>query len=163
MKPLLVFNGEQFDSDDTCKHLKNYFLDFFNGEEADGINLSGLEYVLSFTATPDNKIYLRSYLVQMKKSGVRTPRIELEEMGPMFDFVIRRTQPPKNDLWKKAIKVPEELKPKKEKNVTRDELGDQYGRIHVGQQDIHKIQTRKMKGLKRRRSEDEGEQEEDEE
>ena len=33
-------------------------------------------------------------------------------------------------------------------------MGDQYGRIHLGKQQFDKIQTRKMKGLKRRRDDD---------
>lgn len=53
--------------------------------------------------------------------------------------------------------------PKKVKNIETDELGDQYGRIHVGQQNLDKIQTRKMKGLKRRASVDEDDENEAEE
>lgn len=33
-------------------------------------------------------------------------------------------------------------------------MGDKIGRIHVGKQDLDQMQTRKMKGLKRRRDED---------
>ncbi|KAF7722776.1 rRNA-binding ribosome biosynthesis protein rpf2 [Apophysomyces ossiformis] len=157
MKPLLVFNGEGFGSDETLKNIKNYFLDFFNGESTDAINVGGLEYVVSFTATPDNHILLRTYLIQMKKSGTKTPRVEMEEMGPHFDFVVRRTVAPKSDLWKAAVKVPRELKPKKVKNIDVDEMGDKVGRIHVGNQELHKIQTRKMKGLKKRLAEDDEE------
>ncbi|KAI7852881.1 Brix domain-containing protein [Circinella umbellata] len=157
IKPVMVFNGDKFDSDDTFKNLKNYFLDFFNGELVDGVDLAGLEYVMSFTASPkedDPRIMVRSYLIQMKKSGSKTPRVELEEMGPMMDLVVRRTEAPKSDIWKKACKVPNELKGKKEKNKERDDMGDQYGRIHLGKQQFDKIQTRKMKGLKRRRDDD---------
>ena len=38
---------------------------------------------------------------------------------------------------------------KKKKNLEVDEMGDLRGRIHVGKQDLGKLQTRKMKGLKR--------------
>lgn len=110
IKPLMVFNGERFDNDETCKNIKNYMIDFFNGEVVDSVNLGGLEYVMSWTATPDDRILLRTYLIQMKKSGTKTPRVELEEMGPHMTFVIRRTEAPKADLWKKAIQVPKELK-----------------------------------------------------
>lgn len=37
---------------------------------------------------------------------------------------------------------------KKKKNVGVDEMGDLRGRVHVGKQDLNKLQTRKMKGLK---------------
>ncbi|KAI8085052.1 brix domain-containing protein 1 [Halteromyces radiatus] len=159
MKPLLVFNGEAFDSNPTCQSIKNYFLDFFNGDASDAVNLNGLEYVVSFTALSETKIVMRTYTVQMKKSGVKTPRVELEEMGPHYDFVVRRANAAKADLWKAATKVPTELKKPKVKNVNVDEMGDKLGRIHVGQQELHKIQTRKMKGLKKRAADDSDEEE----
>lgn len=49
--------------------------------QVETIRLQGLEHVLSFTATDDGAIYLRSYRIQLKKSGQRTPRVELEEIG----------------------------------------------------------------------------------
>lgn len=53
---------------------------------------------------------------------------------------------------------------KVKKNVETDIVGDKVGRIHLGKQDLSGLQTRKMKGLKRRRGvEDEavGDAEED--
>jgi len=159
MKPLMVFNGELFDTHDNYKNLKNLFTDFFHGQNIDAINLTGLEHVITLTAAPlegknAGMIYLRVYTIQLKKSGAKTPRIELEEMGPSLDFKLRRVQLPKPEIWKLATKVPKELKPKKVKNVEKDELGEVYGRIHVGNQNLEKIQTRKMKGLKKRGTED---------
>lgn len=149
LKPLMIFNGDRFESDEKCKYIKNYFLDFFNGEETDAINLAGLEHVISLTATPDDRILFRTYAIQMKKSGLKTPRVELEEMGPSYDFKIKRTSVPKQEIWNSAVRISKEVKPKKAKNIEVDEMGDKYGRIHLGKQEIDKIQTRKMKGLKR--------------
>ena len=38
-----------------------------------------------------------------------------------------------------------------------DIVGDKLGRIHVGNQDLRKLQTRKMRGLKRRAGDEDGE------
>jgi len=38
-------------------------------------------------------------------------------------------------------------------------MGDKIGKIHVGKQDLKSLQTRKMKGLKRSRNEDDGDDE----
>lgn len=46
----------------------------------------------------------------MKKSGSRTPRIEVEEMGPSLDLVLRRTHLASDDLMKAATKVPKVVK-----------------------------------------------------
>jgi ribosome production factor 2 len=145
----MVFNGDRFESDPVYKSLKNYFLDFFNGEVTSAVNLAGLEHVISVTATPEGPIHFRSYTISFKKSGSKTPRVELEEMGPNYDFTVRRTSVAKPEVWKSAIRVPKEIKHKKVKNIEVDEMGDKYGRIHLGKQDLNKIQTRKMKGLKR--------------
>ncbi|CAO3639971.1 unnamed protein product [Mucor hiemalis] len=159
LKPLMVFNGDRFDSDEKCKNIKNFFLDFFNGEETSAINLAGLEHVISLTATPDDRILFRTYAIELKKSGLKTPRVELKEMGPSYDLHIKRTSIPKAEMWSSAVRVAKEVKPKKAKNIEVDEMGDKYGRIHLGKQEIDKIQTRKMKGLKRGSDEKEGDDE----
>ncbi|RUS23461.1 Brix domain-containing protein [Endogone sp. FLAS-F59071] len=163
MKPLLLFNGELFETNLEYKNLKNLLLDFFRGQDITSVNLTGLEHIISVTAGPLEKegkpglVYLRVYTIQMKKSGSKIPRVEIEEMGPALDLRLRRVKLPKDEVWKQAIRVPKELKPKKVKNLERDEMGDQYGRIHLGRQDLSQMQTRKMKGLKKRGTEEEAE------
>lgn len=85
----------------------------------------------------------------MKKSGSKIPRIELSEIGPRMDMTVRRTKFASDDLFKHATKQPKELKIKKKKNISQDNLGSTLGRIHLGAQNINSIQTRKMKGLKK--------------
>lgn len=46
----------------------------------------------------------------LKKSGSRTPRVEVEEMGPSLDLVLRRTHLASDDLMKVATKVPKTVK-----------------------------------------------------
>ncbi len=48
--------------------------------------------------------------VLLKKSGVKTPRIELEEIGPSFDLVLRRHQMAPSHLYREACKVPRTVK-----------------------------------------------------
>lgn len=148
-KPCLIFAGEPFDTDYEYRRLKNLLTDFFRGPVVDNVRLSGLEHVMMFTAV-EGKVYLRSYKVQFKKSGCKTPRIELEEIGPAFDFTVRRTKLASDDLYKKSRKTPKVAKPKKKKNISRDVFGTKHGRIHMQTQDYGKLQTRKMKGLKRK-------------
>jgi hypothetical protein len=52
-------------------------------------------------------IYCR---IQLKKSGSRIPRIELEEIGPSIDFKLRRIKISSDDLFRLACKKPKELK-----------------------------------------------------
>ncbi|KAJ2759258.1 rRNA-binding ribosome biosynthesis protein rpf2 [Coemansia nantahalensis] len=155
-RPLMVFHGETFAQNETMIMLKNILLDFFRGEEADRVSLKGLEYAITVTAGPPGAngepglVFLRTYTVELKKSGVRQPRVELAPMGPALDLRIRRVRFPNDDMWKQAIRVPREIKETKVKNISRDGLGDKYGRVHVGKQDISKLQTRKVKALRQR-------------
>ena len=41
------------------------------------------------------------------------------------------------------------LQPKKVKNISHDVFGTKTGRIHMQKQDLNKLQTRKVKALKR--------------
>uniref|UniRef100_A0A3Q2UBN2 Ribosome production factor 2 homolog n=1 Tax=Fundulus heteroclitus TaxID=8078 RepID=A0A3Q2UBN2_FUNHE len=156
-KPMLIFAGDDFDTDNVYKRLKSLLIDFFRGPTVSAVRLAGLEHVLHFTAL-EGKIYLRSYRCLLKKSGCRTPRIELEEIGPSFDFVLRRTHLASDDLYKLAHRQPKALKPKKKKNISHNTFGTTFGRVHMQKQDLSKLQTRKMKGLRKRKGEvvDEG-------
>ncbi|VFV36967.1 Hypothetical predicted protein, partial [Lynx pardinus] len=141
-KPMLIFAGDDFDVTEDYRRLKNLLIDLFRGPTVSNIRLAGLEYVLHFTAL-NGKIYFRGYKVLLKKSGCKTPRIELEEMGPSLDLVLRRTYLASDDLYKLSIKMPKSLKPKKKTNVSHDTFGTTYGRIHMQKQDLSKYKLGK--------------------
>ncbi|KAJ3327299.1 rRNA-binding ribosome biosynthesis protein rpf2, partial [Blyttiomyces sp. JEL0837] len=158
-RPCLVFQGDKFEVDETYKSLKNLFMDFFGAHEViEQIDLRGLDHVISITADVDGKIHFRSYIVTLLKSGSKMPKVELTDCGPSIEMELRRTRFGDEALYREAMRVPKELKPKKEKNIERDVMGDKIGRIHMEKQDISKLQTRKMKGLKRGREEDTNEE-----
>jgi len=48
--------------------------------------------------------------IQLKKSGTRVPRVELEEVGPAADLVLRRTKIASDDLYRQAKKQPDAAK-----------------------------------------------------
>ncbi|XP_055606996.1 ribosome production factor 2 homolog [Uranotaenia lowii] len=149
VKPVIIFNGYKWKLTEELRRLRSLLLDMFRIETIDSIRLQGLEHVLSFTITEDLTVMMRSYRMQLKKSGQRTPRIELTEMGPSMDLTIRRTKIASDDLYARSLKQPAILKVAKRKNISRDELGNVHGRVHVGKQKINDIQTRKMKGLRK--------------
>jgi len=154
-KPCLLFSGEPFaDTANTeMQRLKSLLIDFFRGPEVTNLRLAGVEHALQFTALED-RVYMRSYKIMLKKSGTRVPRIELEEIGPSIDWKLRRTQLASDDLFKTASKhVKNVHKEKKVKNISDDAFGTKMGRVHVPAQEIGKIQTRKMKGLKESKKE----------
>lgn len=155
MKPLFNFTGELFDSHPKYQHFKNVMLDFFRGETLSQISLAGLSHVISCTVgeqADENDlpaVHFRVYSIQLLKSGTRTPRVELVEMGPSMDLTPRRAQEADESLNKEAYRRPKPVNvPKKRKNIDVDEMGDKVGRIHMEKQDLSKLQTRKVKALK---------------
>ena len=167
---MLHFASELFDSHPRFIQLKSMLLDFFNGELMDAVALRGLEHVISVSLAPTPptvdvsaqdtvitlpKVHLRSYTVKLLASGSRTPRVELVPMGPSIDLSLRRHKEADPDMWKSAMKRPKLKKQdieqglgQKRKNIEVDDMGDLRGRLQVAQQDLNKLQTRKMKGLK---------------
>lgn len=53
------------------------------------------------------QLLLRQYVIKFKKSGTRTPRVELSEMGPRLDLSVRRHRPPPHEVEKEAMKQPQ--------------------------------------------------------
>jgi len=150
-KPCILVSGEEFQTKTEYSRLKNFMVDFWCGEKIKNINLQGIEHIIQITAA-DGRIYFRNYHAKLKKSGLRTPRVELEEIGPSFDFILSRTHLAEESLYKESLKQPKVLKPKVKKNISHDVFGTKAGRIHMQKQDFGNLQTRKMKGLKRKKN-----------
>lgn len=184
LKPMLSFSGSLFDSptQNAYTQAKSYFSDFFRGGDAQNVDVEGLQYMIHFSVAGEEVegqakpvIKMRVYLIKTKKSGQKLPRVEVEEMGPRIDFRVGRIRGADEAIMKEALNRPKQLEvrspdnvsillnlepsltlqqPKTKKNIETDMMGDKIGRIHVGKQDLDQMQTRKMKGLKRRRDED---------
>jgi ribosome production factor 2 len=161
LKPLMAFHGTVFEDPNETKYTlaKSLFIDFFKGQDAEEVDVEGLQYLVSISAQeptdamPSPEIKLRFYLIRTKRSGQKLPRVEVEEMGPRIDFRLGREQFADADMMKAALKKPKGAEPRTKKNIDTDGMGDKTGKIHVGKQDLGTMQTRKMKGLKRGRDE----------
>jgi ribosome production factor 2 len=173
---MMHFASELFDTHPRFIQLKSLLMDFFNAEVIDSICLPGLEHVISVSLAPTPsslngtqeddsknlpKVNFRTYTVRLLSSGTRIPRVELTPMGPFMDLTLRRHQTADPELWKAAMRRPKMKKTevekglgKKRKNMEVDDMGDLRGRVHVMKQDLGKLQTRKMKGLKARAGEE---------
>lgn len=158
LKPMFSFQGSAFDTHPVYKQIKSLFLDFFRGQTTDLQDVAGLQHVIAFTVQGDFQdgeplpnVLFRVYKLKTYKSeqgGKKLPRVQLEEIGPRFDFKIGRIHTPSPEMVKEAYKKPKQLEFKTAKNVEIDNMGDKIGRVHVGKQDLNQLQTRKLKGLK---------------
>ncbi|KAF4522142.1 hypothetical protein B566_EDAN012604 [Ephemera danica] len=150
-KPCMLFVGPLWETGDLSR-VKSLFIDLFRGEVVETVRLQGLEHVIMFTATKDH-ILVRNYRITLKKSSTKLPRVELEDMGPSLDLVLRRSRLASADLMKTACRVPQEVRSKPKKNIATNTLGTTHGRIHLGKQKVGTIQTRKVRALRKTISE----------
>jgi ribosome production factor 2 len=182
---MMHFASELFDTHPRYVQLKSLLMDLFNGDAVESVCLPGLEHVISVTVGPSPhqttsaadagagqddpkhlpKVHVRTYTVKLVPSGTRVPRVTLTDMGPSLDLSLRRWQEADPEMWKAAMRRPKMKKQdvekglgKRKKNVEVDAMGDVRGRVHVARQDLDKLQTRKMKGLKPRPDGDEEEE-----
>jgi len=153
-KPCFVFTGEEFEQKEDHKRFANLLLDFFRGTITKSINLAGLDHVIVCTSTPD-RVLFRVYRTELKRSGSKIPHVELVEIGPSVDFVMRRNSLASDDLMKKACRIPQELyaPQRKVKNITKSKFNT-TGRVHMGRQELSTLQLRKNPVLKRKRREE---------
>lgn len=164
--PLFLFQGDAWDRFHTLGRLQNMLLDVFGATKLTGISLKGIDHIITVTAVEDagmpvptgstladfrGRIHWRPYFLSLHRSGEKVPAVELSQMGPCLDLVIRRTQFPSPELEKESMKQPAELKKKKVKNVEHDEFGEKHGRIHMERQDFTKLQLRSSKARKAER------------
>lgn len=146
-KPLILFNGEAFETKKDYIKLKNFFIDFFRGIVTDEINLIGIDHVIMFSSH-NEEIFMRHYSVTLKKSGTKIPNLGLEEIGPRVDFKLSRAVGAAEDVQNDALKVPRELQAMKKttKNITKGSLGRTLGRVHMKKQDLSTMALRRFKG-----------------
>eukprot|EP00300_Choanocystis_sp_HF-7_P004776 c13702_g1_i1.p2 GENE.c13702_g1_i1~~c13702_g1_i1.p2 ORF type:complete len:150 (+),score=29.37 c13702_g1_i1:554-1003(+) len=132
------------------ERLRTMFLDFFRGREVTKLALDGIHHVI-VCSVENKKIFFRMYKIKYFHSETKIPRTELEECGPSFDCTLGRHRLASEDLFKEACKMPKQAKPSKVKNVGTTALGETKGTLHMNKQKFERLQTRKMRGLKRAR------------
>lgn len=148
-KPLLVFQGDQWENDTTYKNIKNLLIDIFRGDNIEKISLTGVDHVVSCSCV-DGKIFVRTYTLGFSKSNSKTPDVSLNAMGPFLDLTVRRTQLPAPDTWKDAVRIDKSQKSKKVKNVSSSSIGDKVGRIHMKKQNLDTMGGRRVSALRDR-------------
>ncbi|KAE8229035.1 hypothetical protein CF326_g6010 [Tilletia indica] len=144
-----------------------------NGGNPLGEASAGTSYQANIQPVHGGTVHFRVYTVALLASGTRLPKVQLNECGPRFVFDLRRRKPALPDLLRASLKRPKNALERntqgkqgtKRKNLDTDDMGDLVGQIHVGKQDLSKLQTRKMVGLKKNRDpkdEDDDDEDDDE-
>ncbi|EPY20533.1 ribosome production factor 2 [Strigomonas culicis] len=186
-KPFFVFEGSEFATDPSLLRFKSLLIDFFRGNQDVEINLDGCDRVLFFSLRSDNGqdaivapstdsysskppsekgnliLSMRHYAVQKPHSAAgvskRIQNVELYDIGPNFDFQVRRISFATPQEFKVACRLPKAtiatLRALRD-NVTTDGTNSLRGQLHVGKQDVNELNLRRFKAHKRQASAMEG-------
>lgn len=155
---VITFNGGDFEASEDLQTIRSVLIDIFRFPTevtADEFEPASVCRSLVFSLKGD-KLLLRHYAIESDgSSGSKKSSLKLTECGPSVDFIIRRVQNASPGLLKVATRKPKDPDyVHKKKNISRDDLGDKVGRIHVGQQDLSSLALARMKGLGKKRSAD---------
>jgi ribosome production factor 2 len=140
--PALFFEGDRWDTDFST--FRSVLIDFFVGDLKGKLNLHQVQHALSFTIIEgqETKILVRHY--QVDRSGTEPG---LLPVSPSFEMVQRRVMLPDPDIMAGALVKP--VVNKKKKNVVKDALGRDLGRVFVKKQTVGTLRLKKFSGLKK--------------
>jgi ribosome production factor 2 len=137
IKPILVFQGEQFEFSEKHSRFKNWAIDFFKFSDYEEANIAELKRVMIFTSVNDTKIQVRHYeMKNINETDVKKQSLDMSEIGPSFDLSFRRDKIAASELYKAACKQPKAQSAETKrlnKNVFTDEFGQVKAKVFVQQ------------------------------
>ena len=150
LKPIIIFQGELFESDFNYDRLKKFFIDFFQLYDKPSVVISELRRIIVISIENEEKVVkIRNYQVNgdlMNKNNLN--KINLVEIGPSFDLKERKFLLADEVLYKKALKQPKGVKEIKEKNIEKNKiLGEKRGRLHMQKQNLKAVSLKKFKKI----------------
>ncbi|RRT85569.1 hypothetical protein B296_00000914, partial [Ensete ventricosum] len=77
----------------------------FRLQVVENLNLAGIDHVFVCTALSSSTVFFTHCALRLKRSGTAIPRMELVEVGPSMDLVVRRHRLPNDSLKKEAMKT----------------------------------------------------------
>ena len=150
LKPIIIFQGELFESDFNYDRLKKFFIDFFQLYDKENIVISEMRRIIAISIENDEKIVkIRNYQINGNlNSKANLSKINLIEIGPSFDLKERKFTLADEVLYKKALKQPKGIKETKEKNIEKNKIiGEKRGRIHIQKQKLGAVSLKKFKKI----------------
>jgi ribosome production factor 2 len=138
IKPILLFQGEQFDF--SLKHMrfKNFLIDFFKITDYEEANISELKRVMVFSSITEKFVTFKQYEInaeaQINVTDVKNHTLRMNEVGPRFTLGWRRDKIASDELFKEACKQPRLRNPelhKARKNQYTNEFGEKMGKVFL--------------------------------
>jgi len=148
MKPIVIFQGDVFETDFQYDRMRKFFLDYFRLHDVDDVSVSELRRVMVISSGEDKEIKIRSYQVEggineyLVKEGVK-----LTEVGPSLNLKVRRITLGTEEFYKMSLKQPRENNPRPKKNIETNGLGEVRGRVHLQKQNLNAMALKSYKRI----------------
>jgi ribosome production factor 2 len=154
MKPVIIFQGDLFETDFQFERIRKFFLDYLRLHDLDEVSIEDLRRVIIISVADNKEIKLRCYQVEGPIKEFTLNDLNLTEIGPSIDLKLRNIHLASKELYDLSLKQPKEAMLKKVKNIEKNALGEKRGRIHMTKQNLKaaalknykKILTRKRFG-----------------
>lgn len=143
MKPVIIFQGDIFETDFQYERIRKYFLDFFRMHDLEEVSIGELRRIFIISAADDKVIKLRSYQIEGPIKEFTLNDLSLTEIGPSLDLKVRNIHLASKELYDLALKQPKEIIEKKVKNIEKNALGEKRGRIHMAKQNLKTVALKK--------------------
>jgi ribosome production factor 2 len=147
MKPVIIFQGDQFETDFQYERMRKFFLDFFRIHDVDEVNISDLRRLMVISVGEDKEIKMRSFQVEGPISEYTLSDLNLTEIGPSLNLKVRNVHLGSKEFFDLACRQPKELTAKKTKNIEHNALGEKRGRIHMAKQNLKTVALKRYKRI----------------
>ena len=149
MKPIVIFQGEIFETEFNYERLKNFFFDYFKLYNIENTIVSELKRVVVISCESKEKIVkIRNYQINGEISEQNLKNINLVEIGPSLNLKEKNFILADDNLYKNSLKQPKQLKEIKEKNIEKNKiLGIKRGRLHIDKQNLNAVSLKKYKKI----------------
>jgi ribosome production factor 2 len=147
MKPVIIFQGDLFETDFQLERMRRFFLDLFKLHDVDEVNISELRRVMIISVAEDREIKIRSFQVEGQIKEFSLDHLQLTEVGPSLNLKVRNIHLASKEFYDLALRQPKEAIIKKEKNIENNALGEKRGRIHMAKQNLNAVSLKKYKKI----------------
>lgn len=146
-KPVIVFQGDVFETEFQYERLRKFFLDFFRIQDLEEVNITDLRRIIVISSGENKTLKFRSYQVEGSLSEYDLDNFSLNEIGPSLNLTVRNIHLASEELYKISLRQPKEILDKKVKNIEKNLLGEKRGRIHMAKQNLKTMALKKYKKI----------------
>ena len=82
MKPVVIFQGDVFETDFQLERMRKYFLDLLRLHNVDEVSINDLRRIVIISAGEDKEIKLRAFQVEGPINEYSLDKLSMTEVGP---------------------------------------------------------------------------------